>query len=583
MLIDDGLLRRDDGHWVARGDLGAIAVPPSIHALLSARLDRLDREERAVIERASVVGRVFYRRAVSDLSPEPLRSNVPARLRMLVRRELIRPHAAEFEDETYRFRHILIRDAAYEAMPKEVRADLHERFAAWLEQATGERIREYEEIVGYHLEQAYAFRAELGPVDARARDVAHRAGRYLGRAGRRASARGDVSGSVNLITRAIELLARDDRDRIRLLPILAENLQERTELARSGELIEEALALARESHDPVALAHASVVQCLQRISTDPTYKFAEGLQVLRPAVENADAIDDHEVRRLAEEMLAAFLFWAGRSQEAVEELDRSLERSRRRGESEAEALRISRALAGPLVWGAVPVEEGIRRASQALEHTSGGFQAHLRWALAGLLAMRGDFERADEEMGTALAQMEEFGMHLTLAAGQVPAMIDLLKGDAEAAEARLRPGIERLREAGETGFMSTSAAELAEALCVQGRFEEAEEWTRVSEEASALDDPASQLKWRASRAKVEVARGRFDEAERLAREAVEQGLRTDHLTLHGEAWFVLAGVRRARGDTDGARDAATKAIDAWERKGITVQVERAKAWLGNLP
>ena len=582
MLIDDGLLRRDDGHWVARDELGAIAVPPSIHALLAARLDRLDREERAVIERASVVGRVFYRGAVSELSPEPDRASVPDRLRKLVRRELIRPHTPEFEEETYRFRHLLIRDAAYEAMPKEARADLHERFAAWLERAAGERVREYEEIVGYHLEQAFLLRSELGPVDEAARDVARRGGRYLARAGRRASARGDLPGTVNLLTRATQLLPREDRDRIRLLPILAESLQERAELTRSGELVEEAQVLARETGDPVAMVHASVVECLQRVSTDPSYRFTDGLGVLRAVAERAEGIEDQEVRRFAEEMLVAFLFWSGRSSEAIEELDRSVQRSQTRGETDAEVYRILRAMTGPMVWGAIPVEDGIRRARKALEHTAGAVQAHIRWGLAGLLAMRGEFEKSDEEMGTALSQMEEFGMDLTLAAGQVPALVDLLKRDPAAAEARLRPGIERLREAGETGFMSTSAAVLAEALYRQGRLEEALEWTRVSEQAAAPDDVAAQMQWRGTRGKSLARQRRVEEGERLAREGLEIAAATDYLTMQGDSWMALAEVLETAGDREGAHQAAQQAALAWERKGITVEVQRARALMEEL-
>src|SRR6185436_11480568 len=122
--------------------------------LLAARLDRLDAEERSVIERGAVEGKVFHTGAVATLSTERLRPNVPSRLLALARKELIRPDRAEFVGEdAFRFRHLLIRDAAYQAMPKEQRADLHERYAEWLERVAGERVAEYEEILAYHLEQ----------------------------------------------------------------------------------------------------------------------------------------------------------------------------------------------------------------------------------------------------------------------------------------------------------------------------------------------------------------------------------------------------------------------------------------------
>jgi predicted ATPase len=131
------------------------------------------------MECASVVGRVFYRGAVAELSPEQARPAVGTHLMALVRRELIRPHVSEFGEDTFRFRHLLIRDAAYEAMPKETRAGLHERFAAWLEMRVGERILEFEEIVGYHLEQAHRYRSQLG-ASRRARAPGGRAPRTSG-------------------------------------------------------------------------------------------------------------------------------------------------------------------------------------------------------------------------------------------------------------------------------------------------------------------------------------------------------------------------------------------------------------------
>ncbi|MGH2724723.1 MAG: ATP-binding protein, partial [Actinomycetota bacterium] len=156
MLVDDGLLRRDDGRWTAAGDLSQIAIPSTINALLSARLERLPREERAVIQRASVVGKVFWWGAVAELSPTPEQAALGGHLQALVRRELVRPDRSRFTDEdAFRFSHILIRDAAYSETTKEARAHLHERFAGWLERRAADRLTEFEEVVGYHLEQAH--------------------------------------------------------------------------------------------------------------------------------------------------------------------------------------------------------------------------------------------------------------------------------------------------------------------------------------------------------------------------------------------------------------------------------------------
>ena len=190
VLIDDGLLAREDDRWVPTGGLSGVPVPPTIHALLAARLDRLSAGERAVTQRASVVGKVFSRGAVAAMSPEPDRAAVGAHLLALVRKELVRPERSSLPGEdAFRFRHLLIRDAAYESIPKGLRAELHERFAAWLAAVARERLEEQEEILGYHLERAYRYREELGRVDERARGLARRGAGHLAAAARRASAR----------------------------------------------------------------------------------------------------------------------------------------------------------------------------------------------------------------------------------------------------------------------------------------------------------------------------------------------------------------------------------------------------------
>jgi predicted ATPase len=146
------------------GGDGDVAVPPTIHALLQARIDSLDGDVRVVMERGAVEGEVFHRSAVAELAPDPIRPAVETHLATLVRKELIRSTKPTFpQDEGFRYRHLLIRDAAYESLPKATRAELHERFANWL---TRHALIERDEIVGYHLEQAYRYRAVLDRDDA---------------------------------------------------------------------------------------------------------------------------------------------------------------------------------------------------------------------------------------------------------------------------------------------------------------------------------------------------------------------------------------------------------------------------------
>ena len=189
MLVDQGVLRQENGGWRAAGELQSVAVPPSISALVAARLDHLEPLERDLIGRAAVVGKTFQRSAVAELSPPDRREDLGPRLMTLVRKELVRPdRSATTGDEAFRFRHLLVRDAAYASLTKEQRADLHARFADWLERIAGDRLLEYQEVIAYHLEQAHRYRSELGLADELTTALGPRAAEHL-RAGRHARAR----------------------------------------------------------------------------------------------------------------------------------------------------------------------------------------------------------------------------------------------------------------------------------------------------------------------------------------------------------------------------------------------------------
>ncbi len=213
MLIDDGLVVREDDRWRVTGDLSAVTVPPSIQALLAARLERLSPEERTVLEAAAVIGKDFFVGAVRELVPEDARQRVPSDLMALVRKELIRAERTTLPGEdAFRFRHLLIRDSTYDAIAKAQRAALHERFADWLERVAGNAV-EQEEIVGYHLEQAYAYRTQLAPADERSAAIGRRAAGGLATAGRRASGRGDFPAAANLLRRASTVGPPGDAER----------------------------------------------------------------------------------------------------------------------------------------------------------------------------------------------------------------------------------------------------------------------------------------------------------------------------------------------------------------------------------
>ncbi len=246
MLVDEHHLEKDETGFSAVRELATLTVPPTLHALLAARLDRLGRAERAVVEAASVVGTSFGGAAVLELGGGGDRAELDLHLLALERRQLIVPDGGHFAGEgTFSFTHMLVRDVAYQGILKELRADYHERFADWLEREAGERANEYEEILGYHLERAHRYLAELGPADERGRALATRASARLGSSGRRALARGDIPPAVSLLERAVSLLPNDDPARRDLTLKLGIALAETGQLSRADALLHDRIEAER--------------------------------------------------------------------------------------------------------------------------------------------------------------------------------------------------------------------------------------------------------------------------------------------------------------------------------------------------
>src|SRR5215212_1235298 len=269
------------------GEAGAELIGQQVAGIIgleeAARLDGLDDGERSVIETASVDGQVFHEGVVTALLPETQRPLAPEHLKGLVRKELIRPDRSLFAgDRAFRFRHLLIRDAAYDSIPKEARAAMHEAYADWLEDKAGRRTAEFDEIIGYHLEQAYRYRADLGPVDASGHALARRAADRLAVAARRAFVRTDVPAAVKLILRAVSLLPPGDPARVDLVPtVRVAQALGGAELAWAFGVLDEAIGAG----DDQLRAHALVQRGLLRLFTGPDVTTAELIRVAKQAID----------------------------------------------------------------------------------------------------------------------------------------------------------------------------------------------------------------------------------------------------------------------------------------------------------
>jgi hypothetical protein len=270
MLVDDEAVRQVDGLWVAVKPLEELEVPSTITSLLAARLDRLGPTDRTVIERGAVMGQSFYRGGVEALSPEPVRPLVGESLDSLETKELVRSTGDVFVGlPVYRFQHVLVRDVAYEGMLKRTRADLHASLVDWFEEVAPDRLREFEEIRGYHLEQAYLIFTELGGNEERTRDTGRRGAEHLSSAGRRALARGDMPAASNLLHRAEALLPPGDPQRPRLLLEAGDALIEIGNFTLADELLRKAEEEATTGGDRILEITARLAHLRLRYTMDP--------------------------------------------------------------------------------------------------------------------------------------------------------------------------------------------------------------------------------------------------------------------------------------------------------------------------
>jgi class 3 adenylate cyclase/tetratricopeptide (TPR) repeat protein len=562
---------------------GDIRVPPTIQALLAARLDRLPSPERAVIDRASVVGKEFWRGAVAEMAPTDVRPAVAGHLTALVRKELIRPGRSFLPGEdAFRFRHLLIRDAAYDAMPKELRAELHERFAAWLDAQSDGRLVEVDEITGYHLEQAYRYRAELGPIDADARGLAARAGRRLVAAGRRAFARADMPAAATLLRRAAALLEPADPERLEMLPELVEATGEMGDLSAAREYVDEALGLSENLADERLRAYVTLANLEWRI-------FAESAAAaeLFPEVERLISVleaagDDRGLAR-AWRLVSQLRLIQCRAEAMSHALERAVEYARRAGDRRIEHDSLGW-LAASLWWSPLHVSEALPRVAEIVQEAGpGAARGFGLQAQAALEATLGNFERAFELSERAKAELRELGLVL-MAAGAAygRAMVAMHAGDPARAERELRASISNLQEAGERGVLSTNAAVLAHALCAQGRAAEAEQYVRMSEENAGPDDAASQITWRTALAKIRANQGEHGEAVELVRAALAFAEKIDFPAERAAVFATHAEVLIAAGRPAEAEAPLREALALYEQKGDVVSAGRVRAQLAEL-
>jgi class 3 adenylate cyclase/predicted ATPase len=556
-------------------EVGVVGVPGTIQAVVAARLERLDDDQRAVIERGAVEGKVFHSGAVRGLGADAERE-LQVHLAALVRKELIRPDEALVAgEEAYRFRHLLIRDAAYDALPKQLRAELHVRFADWLETKAQELV-ELDEIAGWHLGQAVRYRRELGlavdPV------LAARAGRHLAAAGRGALARFDLRAAATLLEHALELLPVGDEVRPEIALGLAETAIHAGRLERAEEL------LAVAAGDERTRSGAALLRLDALLHARPQ-EVADYAETELPAVlEHYEAAADERGLARAHLALARVHQLASRMGPLLAESELAAQHARRAGDRAV----LTEALA--YASAAVSFIADPTTARAKLAEYEAAAPEHAVFVEFGLAMIRGDLALGARRFDEARAQQrrseeiaDELGMDvLRWTTAQTGGWIEMAAGDTAAAIAQLRRACDELTKLGEHSYRSTCAVILARALYEDGRPEEAEREALAAEREGAAIDVINFAVARGVLARIHADRGQLQQAEEVARTAVAYAFETDIPKVRGDALSALGAVLIAAGRSAEGAQAFEDALVLYEHKGDLTDIAAARARLDDL-
>ena len=611
-LRDEGTLTSTSGHWQlqpgAIGDehpyLGAgawqqtgrgrkVSVPMSIKALLLARLGRLDTTRQAVIERAAVVGERFHSLDIEVLSPDSTVEEIEDNLDELIRLHHVRPDRSPVavplpsgSGKGYRFRHIMTRIVAYERMPDNRRAELHERYADWLEQNTEERRSQFDELVGSHLFEAYLYAHKLDPGAEHTGELARRTGERHAAAGLRAAIRGDNQLTVTWLGRAARLLPAGHRMRLEVLRPLAEALQASGELKEAMDAYEEIAGAATEAGDDGLAAHATIGRLAVAAQSETKRFLDEGREEIDLAIPVFDSLGDPLGLAKAHYLLAYRNWATGHLAAAKLDAERARTFAQEAKDPQWEA-RVISLLGLILYWGPTSLDKVERHSEEAVTFARRtgvrALEADALTVLARVAAMRGQFDEARRLLASARAVPLDLALLTQAADVHSEALIELLSGNLADAEAALTREDQRLQESGGVGPRAAVTGLLARVLLLRGRLDEAERMTLTCERITAAHQVAAQAAWRAIRAVILARRGDTEAAERLAREAVDLADDSDQTDSRAEAHVDFAEVLSLAGRRGEAARELQFANWLHKQKGNRVAERNVSRKLNELP
>ncbi|MDQ2983720.1 MAG: AAA family ATPase [Actinomycetota bacterium] len=536
-------------------------VPDTLQALIAARIDRLPAAEKAVLQRAAVIGRTFWSGAISHLAPEF--DDVAEVIDDLLIRDFVLPEARSTisGEEAFRFKHVLIREVAYSGLSKTGRADLHARFAEWLRERTGGELLE---IRAYHLDQAVTLLEEL---DGAAPDeLTHEAAAALEGAGKRALAREANRSARKLFVRAVELE-----------PTLERRYQAARSAWRLSDLPAVSIEMERVRVDaeeaPDNALEARALTALAEVGLFREADVAKAEELGRAALEAADENDD-EARFDALALLRTAAWWTANLSEAERYALEALAVARKTGRLDLESRAAADLSHVYLVRGdtaeAAPLVE--RACVQAAESGSIISQGWALLASADLHRFRDEYDEAETELERAIELFDEAGNASMLGrAHEQLARVAAKKGDSKRAERLYRESIAVLKPLEDRGMLCEAQRGLAQVLLDRGDVDQAEHYALKARETVGPQDVSSRSSTALALGLVRAAQGRDEEADALLRESLALLDPTEGMKLCFEPLRARAQFLRERGRDDEAVEFEER-LAALERPDSTARI-----------
>jgi predicted ATPase/class 3 adenylate cyclase len=531
-LIDDGFLTGGDAsQWTLAKPIDDVELPRSIQSLIAARLDALPDDEKSLLQDASVVGRVFWSGAVASLGGQRVDGIHDALGRLRVKELVQSNEPSSFSGEQeFTFRHSLLRDGAYDSLPKSLRARKHRQVAAWAQQRAGDRAEEIAELIATHLLEALRYLDELGDISDERRLIQREAYGWARAAGRRSSALWLAADAIDWYGKAL-----------RLAEMSGVSVSERAQLA--VELLDVSWGVG------------------------PSENFERSC---RAAIELCEAAEDDRGVGVAESSLMLVLFLQGRDEEALAAGARSLERLERIGES-AELADALRAL-GQFHWrrgNSAEADDYLRRAIDVAGRVDApASRAAAMQDLAIELAQTGHTDEAMRTIEEAFSAAKQVGdrVNLQRSYNNYASLLAHFGSDLRFAREIALEGVERAekgRGAGWLGWIRNTAAEISLNL---GELDEAEQGVRMSirHAMAAGDRPLTGLSW-GTLAWILLWRGRLDEAQ----EALSRAREISREKREPQGEIVLD---RIDGELALARGRDDVALDRF-RRGVVIAAE----------